>query len=253
VAPGTGGVSAAQVLPAVPTIDRMVIKNASLSISVSDTSTTLSQVGQLVTVEGGTITSQTTRAQDEKTFANLVIQVPPDRFEDMLAKLRDLRASGTRVLNDAVNAQDVTEQFIDLDAQYRNLQATRDAYQKLLDKATAVSDIITLTREVSSIQTQMDQIQGRQNVLKRGAQWSNISLSLAPVGTSVAQPSSLPQPQQALGQAWNALLIGLRAVAVGLIWMAILLPLPALVLAIAWFSYRRIHRRPGYQPAGSNS
>src|SRR5438477_262409 len=83
---------------------------------------------------------------------------PADSFETTLARLRAMRASGTHVLTDTVSGQDVTDQYIDLDAQYRNLSATHDAYQKLLEKATTVSDIITLTREVANIQTQMDQI-----------------------------------------------------------------------------------------------
>ncbi len=154
-------------LAPIPDVQRMVVKNANLNIQVDDPESTLNQVDQLVAAQQGVITTQTVRTQDQKTFVNLTVQVPPDQFESMLAKLRDLRAHGTPVLNDTVSSQDVTDQYIDLDAQYRNLQATRDAYQKLLDKATAISDVITLTREVGNIQTQMDQIKGRQNLLQK--------------------------------------------------------------------------------------
>src|SRR5579862_2122943 len=171
---------AAAVQP-LPPLQPMVIKNGSLNIRVDDPEASLSQVDQLVGVEQGTIGSQTIRTQDGKTYVNLVIHVPPDRFEDTLAKLRELRSRGSHVIADTVATQDVTDQFIDLDAQYRNLQATRDAYQKLLDKATAVQDIITLTREVASIQTQMDQIQGRKNLLSHQSGVATINLTLTPV------------------------------------------------------------------------
>ena len=242
----------ANALPPVPDITRMVIKNASLNIQVDDPENSLNQVDQLVAGQQGVIMSQTVQTRADKTFVNLTIQVPPDQFEPMLAKLRDLRAHGTPVLNDSVSSQDVTDQFIDLDAQYRNLQATRDAYQKLLDKATAVSDVITLTREVSNIQTQMDQIKGRQNLLAKQSQVSTINLSLSPVGAIPPSPRVLPQPLQAAQQAWSALLTGLQGLAVVLIWMAILLPLPALALAGGWLIYRRVSR-PAYQPEGSKN
>jgi len=230
-------------LPPIPPVDRMVIKNGTLSIMVTDPEGTLSQVDQLVRAEQGIIANQTVRSQDDKTFANLTIQVPPDNFEDTLGKLRELRASGTHVVNDAVSSQDVTEQYVDLDAQYQNLQTTRDAYQKLLDKATAVSDIISLTREVANIQTQMDQIKGRQNLISRQAAVSTINLSLSPVGVSpLPGPKPLPKPAQAAQDAWNALLNGMQGLAVVLIWMGILLPIPAILLAAGWLIYRRVTR-----------
>lgn len=230
-------------LQPLPPADRMVIKNGSLSISVDDPESSLGDVDRLVKSEQGVIASQTVRSQGDQTFVNLVIQVPPDSFEDTLAKLRELRAHGTHVLTDSVSSQDVTEQYVDLDAQYRNLQATRDAYQKLLDKATAVSDIITLTREVAALQTQMDQIKGRQNLLARQSAISTINLSLSPVGAPpLTGPRPLPKPIQAAQDAWQALLVGLQGVAVVLIWMAILLPLPAVVLGLGWVAYRRATR-----------
>jgi len=229
-------------LPPIPPINRMVIKNGSLNIMVDDPEASLSQVDQLVKAEQGVIASQTVRSQNGKTFVNVTIQVPPDNFEETLARLRDLRARGTHVVNDTVNSQDVTEQYTDLDAQYRNLAATRDAYQKLLDKAVAVSDIVTLTREVASIQTQMDQVKGRQNLLSRQSAISTITLSLAPVGASPSGPQPLPRPLQAAQDAWAALQAGLQGLAVVLIWMGILLPIPALALGLAWLIYRRVTR-----------
>jgi uncharacterized protein DUF4349 len=229
-------------LQPLPPANRMVIKNGGLSIAVDNPEAALGDVDRLVSTEQGVIASQTVRTQGEDTFVNLVIQVPPENFEDTLAKLRDLRARGTHVLNDTASSQDVTEQFVDLEAQYNNLQATRDAYQKLLDKATSVSDIITLTREIAGIQTQMDQIKGRQNVLARKSAISTIDLSLSPVGAAAPGPRPLPRPLQAAQDAWQALLVGLQGVAVVLIWMAILLPLPAAVLAGGWFIWRRASR-----------
>ena len=254
--PATGAppvANQADTIAPIPDVQRMVVKNANLNIQVDDPESTLNQVDQLVAAQQGVITTQTVRTQDQKTFVNLTIQVPPDQFESMLAKLRDLRAHGTSVLNDTVSSQDVTDQYIDLDAQYRNLQATRDAYQKLLDKATAVSDVIALTREVANIQTQMDQIKGRQNLLQKQSSVSTITLALSPVGAAPSpSPKPLPQPVQAAQQAWSALLTGLQGVAVVLIWMAILLPLPALALAGGWLIYRRVSR-PAYQPDGSRN
>jgi len=237
--------SAGSALPTLPSVNRMIIKNGALGISVDDTESALSQVGQVVQSVQGVITNQTVRTENGAVFANLVIQVPPDNFESALAALRNLRAKGSPVLNDSVNSQDVTEQFVDLQAQFNNLQRTRDAYQGLLSKATSVADIITLTRELNTVQTQMDQIQGRQNLISRQAAVSTINLSLTPVGVaSIGGPAPLPDPAQAAKQAWQALLTGLQGLAVVLIWLAILTPIPVALAIGGWIIYRRLTNAP---------
>ena len=105
-----------------------------------------------------------------------------------------------------------------------------------------MSDIIQLTREVANIQTQMDQIKGRQNLIAKQSAISTITLSLSPIGATPPGPKPLPKPVQAAQEAWQALLTGLQGFAVVLIWMGILLPVPALVLLTGWLIYRRATR-----------
>ncbi|MHB8620034.1 MAG: DUF4349 domain-containing protein [Chloroflexota bacterium] len=226
-----------------PPVSRMIVKNGSLSIAVADPETSLDQVDQIVRSEQGIIASQTVRNQRGKVFVNMLIQVDPGKFEDCLSRLRSLRASRTQPTIDSVSSQDVTGQYVDLQARYTNLRTTRDAYQALLKKATSIADVITLTREIGNVQTQMDEIKGRENLLSRQAGVSNINLSLSPVGANPEPgPRPLPGPGQAAAAAWHALLTGLRGLAVGLIWTAIILPLPALVVLGAWLVYRRLAR-----------
>ena len=238
-----GGAQLAGSLPPLPPISPMVIKNGSLSLEVQDPESSLSQVDRIVHAAQGFISSQSVVTRSARTFVNLTIEVPADSFETTMGQLRGLRASGSAPLNDTVNAQDVTQQYVDLQAEYQNLQASRDAYQRLLNKATAVADIITLTQELATIQTRMDQITSRQRILSRQAAMSTITLSLAPVGANpVIGPRPLPGPVQAAQEAWQALLTGLRGLAVVLIWMGILLPIPAAIVGGGWLAYRRLSR-----------
>src|SRR5581483_1520453 len=159
----------------------------------------------------------------------------------------------SRVIGDSVNSQDVTDQYVDLEAQHRNLQATRDAYQKLLDRATSVADIITLTREVNNIQTQMDQIEGRQRIISRQSAISTITLALSPLGATPAPgPRPLPLPAEAARQAWAALVTALQGLSVVLIWMAVLLPLPAAAIWLGWTLFSRVSQR-AHHTAGSTT
>ena len=56
-------------------------------------------------------------------YATLTIGVPVDQFE---AALRRIRALAVRVQDDNASGEDVTSQYVDLQSQLGNLEATRD-------------------------------------------------------------------------------------------------------------------------------
>ncbi|MGH2365310.1 MAG: DUF4349 domain-containing protein [Chloroflexota bacterium] len=230
-------------LAPLPVIGPMVIKNASLTIRVADPEATLSDVDRTVASEQGTINSQSIRYQGDAETVELALQVPADKFEGLLAQLRDLRAPGSHVVVDTVSGQDVTQQYQDTQAQLQNLRVSRAAYQSLLSKATKIGDVIALTRELTTVQTQIDELQGRQQYLSQRAAVSTINLTVQPLSAGSASGTTGGiDPAGAAGQAWQALLNGLRGLAVGLIWLAVLAPLPCLVGLGGWLVFRRVRR-----------
>lgn len=230
-------------LAPLPVVGPLVIKNASLTIRVASPEATLSEVDHTVASAQGTINSQSIRYQGDAETVELTLQVPSDKFEGLLAQLRDLRAPRSHVVVDTVSGQDVTQQYQDIQAQLQNLRASRDAYQSLLSKATKIGDVIALTRELTNVQTQMDELQGRQQYLSQRAAVSTINLILQPLSAgSMSGTAGGIDPAGAAGQAWQALLNGLRGLAVGLIWLAVLAPLPSILVLGGWLVLRRVRR-----------
>ena len=71
---------------------------------------------------GGTIVSSQTYRADNAVYADLILSVPSEHFEDALDELRGL---GEEVTTDTVSGQDVTEEYVDLQSRERNLLAAR--------------------------------------------------------------------------------------------------------------------------------
>jgi len=89
----------------------------------------------------------------------------------------------------------------------------------------------------------MDELQGRQQYLSQRAAASTINLILQPLSAgSMSGTAGGIDPAGAAGQAWQALLNGLRGLAVGLIWLAVLAPLPSILVLGGWLVLRRVRR-----------
>jgi hypothetical protein len=225
-------------------LDRMVIRTAQLTVEVQDMESALTRARAIASQDGGYVSASNThteRQQDnqDQMVADLTLQVRSDSAD---AAMSDLRALG-KVTTETSNSQDITDQYVDLDANMRNLQASEAAILKLMDKATQISDVLSLQRELTNIRGQIERIQGRKNYLQGHTDMATITLSLRlpPVGAAATSGAGW-DPVAAALHGWQASLSLLRGVAnvliVALAFSWWLLP----VVALGVFLWRR--RRP---------
>ncbi len=228
-----------------PIVERMVIKNADLSLQVEDADAAARRLAGIVLEAGGYVISTNTWSYDEYKQGQVVLAVPSDKFE---AVLEQIRAIATRVEQESITGQDVTEEYVDLNSRQRNLEATQTRLRTLLDKAATVEEAVDVSRELSNVEEQLEVIKGRMQYLEGRTAYSTISVRLTP-------PRAVPKPGEwkagdTFQQARQDLVSALRSVADALIWVGVvLLPLvgaPGLVLVgIVWTVRRRKRQKGG--------
>ena len=165
---GDGGDAALQVS------ERRVISTGYMSVEVDDVPAAAGQVRIAAEALGGFVESSTVSGDDEDAFAEVTIRVPQEAFPEALDRVRrigDVRSEDLR-------AQDVTEQFIDLDARLRSALRTEGSLLDLLDRATDVEDVIAIERELSRVRTDIERLQGQLNFLERRVSLSTLTVSL---------------------------------------------------------------------------
>ncbi len=152
----------------------------------------------------------------------------------------------------------MTEEFVDLQARQRHLEATEASLIALLDKATNIEEILTVRRELGTVQAQLEQVKGRAKYLSSRATMSTISVSLRPLpAPQTANPKANPAATwsafDVAARAWNPSLRMLQAVATVVIsilvfgwWL-----LPVLLAALVWWRRGGRARRP--QAPGTSS
>jgi len=265
VAPATGGTyanpysasgGAAGGDTALPSLlDRKVILNASLGLGVNDVAAAFSEATRLTRASGGYVEKSSYIGSDfadaKQRAATLTLRVPADQYDSLLASLRSI--SGAKVNSEGSKSSEVTEQYTDLQSRLRNLERTEQSYLKLLEQAKSIQDILTVNDRLDSVRAQIEQIQGRLNVLDKMTDLATIDLTLSPIVPGKAEPKTGgPKTfSEAMADAWEWSLDTLRYAAAGgavalvaLGWLFI--PLVALALLVRRWRLRR--PQPAPQP-----
>ena len=187
---------------------------------------------------GGFVESSSTRGTRSHT-GRLVIRVPAVSFELALGDLRDLG----RVEGQSIRGQDVTSEFVDLQARLRNWEAQESVLLRLMKQATTVEQTLRVQRELQDVQLQIEELRGQLRVLNNQTSMGTIEVSMREAGTPLHPGRKAEGGGLTLGEAWDDAVDGfvgvLASVVIGL---GYLIPITALA-ALGWIGYRRLRPR----------
>lgn len=222
--------------------DRFVIRTAELELQVNDIGQTLVEIRQLTIDAGGFVLSSSTYTQGEerkRQTATLTVQVPSERFDQFL---NQVRASPlvAKVEREQLQSQDVTDEYLDLDARLRNLRATEQRYLALLDRASTIEEILRVEQELSRVRYEIEQVTGRKQYLERHIAYAQATITLVPVPAAQEARGPAFDLARAIERAWVASLEfigGVAEIAVMLVvffwWLWPVLAILT-VLALRW-------------------
>ena len=165
--------------------------------------------------------------------------------------LAAVRGLAIRVESENVTAQDVSQEYSDLGAQIKNLQATETELRELLktvrERTQKASEIMEIYTEITKVRGEIDRIQGRIQYLSQMTSLSTVTLELIPdvLAAPVVEPGW--QPVATVKNASRSLLNSLKGVVDLLIWVVLyILPLGlifavfTLIVRAAWRRLRKI-------------
>ena len=180
-APGAAGAAEALAIG-----DRKVINTGSVAVRVEVVADAVTQVRTVAETLGGFVGQLSLFGEAEAQQATITIRVPQDQFFTALDRLEALG----KVLSKDIGSQDVSEQFIDLEARLKSLQQEEARLLDLLGVAESVSDILAIESELARVRAGIESIQGTLNFLQRRVDLSTITVSLFGPETPFVQPPS---------------------------------------------------------------
>lgn len=219
-----------------------VIRTAELFVEVEDAGKALATVRRVTAGAGGHVESETTeRVDDSHVTSRVVLRVPQERYDSVLAEL----AGTGRLLSRKADAKDVTGQVVDVESRIATQRASVARVRALMDKATRLSDVVTLEGELSRRQADLESLLAQQASLKDRTELATITLELTePEAAAPAGDEDRPGFLEALDGGWGALVAALAWALVVLAALAPWLVLLALGYAVWRWAVRPRLRRP---------
>jgi PKD repeat protein len=90
------------------------------------------------------------------------------------------------VTNQTTDSQDVTEEYIDLNSQLTNLQATEQQLLTIMQKAGTIPDVLSVQNQLTSVQSQIEQTKGRMQYLQGTSSTSLLNVTLEQAALAVS-------------------------------------------------------------------
>jgi len=166
--------SAATSSQALETAQRKVISTALLTLEVEVVQAAINEVRAIAESFGGFVEHLTSSGDADRQQATVTIRVPQDQF---FLGMERIEALG-KVRNRNVGSEDVSEQFIDLEARLKSTLREEQSLLSLLERANTVTEVLTIERELSRVRSDIERFQGRLNFLERRVDLATITVSL---------------------------------------------------------------------------
>ena len=170
---------------AIQITERQVIRTAFVTIRSEDVSAAADTIRALAESAGGFVQQLSISGEEGFEQASLTLRIPREKFFDTLDRIGALGD----VLSQDIASQDVTDQFIDLEARLNALKTEEASLFTLLGIADSVTDILTIERELARIRADIERLQGQLNFLENRVALPTITVSLFGPESVLTEPS----------------------------------------------------------------
>lgn len=214
------------------TTERKLIRNGSLSFETSDVKKTKTAIDAICKELNAYVSNESQNSYANRQQYNQTIRVTADKFDLLVQKIE---AEASRVEGKNVNTEDVTQEFIDVEARLKTKKDLEARYREILKQAKTVEEIITIERQIAEVRSDIESMEGRLKYLTNQVAYSTLTVSFyETVGTDFGFGSKVGG---AFGTGWDyflSFLIGLVNV-----WPFLILMALAIWLAFRWDKRRR--------------
>ena len=221
-------------------VERKIVTNVDMNVRVDDVNGAMELVTDLVDTSGGFVVS-VSRTEDEfESFAFMSFRVPSNNLEVTLSRVRDI---SERVERENRSSQDVTTEFVDIEARLGNLRAAEQQLMVLFERSGKVSDVLEVQRELTNMRGQIESLQGRLNYLSQTTATSLVSVWFHPTSSTapISDPAWSPS-ETARGATRGLAAFGRWSADVAItvaIFSPVWVPIVAIVLGVVLWDQRR--------------
>jgi hypothetical protein len=231
--------------------ERMIVRTGSLAILVEDTDETLEAIERLASDLGGYVSDLQSWRQDDQMAATVTVRILAASFDQARERIKEL---AIEVESENASGQDVTEEYVDLEARLNNLEVAEGELLELLASAQEThkdaESILAIYNEITNVRMQIEQIKGRMQYLESASELATLTITVTP--EEIEEPVVEPgwEPLRQARDALRTLVNALKGLTTVVIWVALfflplaaILLLPLILVWLVWYLRRRRRRR----------
>ena len=238
---GSGGKVAAAAPLAAPTL--LIVRSGTLELEIRDLASAMRAADAAVARAGGYVDGSNRTAERGSAEASVTSRIPSAGWD---ATLAEIRGTATKVQSEQIRTEEVSGQVVDLGARVANLRATEAALQAIMARATRISDVLDVQKQLTETRGEIERLVADKAHLEDRAAYGSLTvvfrLPPKPEATATPAPKQGWDPGKDVERATGRLVrIGQVATSAG-IWLTIVgLPLlvAALVLVFLAWQLRR--------------
>jgi hypothetical protein len=161
--------------------DRKIIRNADITIEVPSTTDAQHRVTSIAEAHGGFVVTSEAKQRESNDPAQrtldikLVVRVPSNQFGSAFNEIKSL-SSNTPA--EQVTGQDVTEDFIDLEARIKTQKALEVQFLEIMRQANKIADALEVQRQIAEVRTEIEKLEGRKRFLENRSSLSTINVNI---------------------------------------------------------------------------
>lgn len=190
------------------TVERKIIRNADLQLEATAPEEAQQKISQIAETKGGFVVETQSSASDVKASkrdtVTMTVRVPSAKFDEAL---NEIRQTASRVIVENVKGEDVTEEFIDIEARLKTQKALEAQFLEIMKQSKSVADALNVQTEIARVRGEIEKIEGRKRFLESQASLSTIKIKLqTPTAFSASSSGFFYQLREALGDGFDAAL-----------------------------------------------
>ena len=212
-----------------PSENTRIIKSAQLRFESNNIDETYLQIQKIATTAKATITSDISGKEYDAIFRNLTIRIPNKNFDSFIATI----SQGVKHFDTKeITQQDVTEEYIDVESRMLAKKKLEARYLQLLQKATKISEMLEIEKQLSAIREEIEAKEGQLNYMQNRVSFSTITIEMY-----TSSPTESGATISYGGKIWNAIQSGFNGLSNFL--LSVLSIWPFLLIFVGLYFYIR--------------
>jgi hypothetical protein len=215
--------------------ERKIVRNADLQLESDTPDEVQRQITKIADDMKGYVVEATQSSSDvranKRDTVTMTVRVPADKFDE---SLEAIRKAASRVIVETVKSDDVTEEFIDVEARLKAKKSLEAQFLEIMKRANSVDDALNVQSKLSDVRAEIEKIEGRLRFLQNQTSLSTIKIRVqTPAAFSNSSKGFFYQLGDSVGRGFDAALsfvLAFITFAIAILPFLILVVLPIYLL-----------------------